>query len=276
VVKRDMYNKQSISYKFFSILIPVFILINCHSERKPHPFIVQPKLLSTKEPLAYPVEALNLGIEGKTVIRILVDTDGYITESTILESSGSHLLDESALKMVKSSLYEPGTIDGVPGIFELHIPMYFKLGNTYDLLNDIDEWLEQTLLYQEEIERATAESKSESYENLFFHYQEMAQEISYTRSKDVNNIILDIVAKSVSRDWREYRDKWPLGFLLYQDYIKRYPDSKYISNSLDGLIRHFEREKKILEYYTYSKPPYSTIYSQILNGLIKAYDQKHF
>jgi TonB family protein len=252
------------------------MLINCHAEKKPYPLIVQPKLLTTKEPLAYPVDAFNLGIQGRTIIRILVDTEGYITESTILESSGSKLLDESALNIVKSSLYEPGTIDGVPGIFELHIPIHFILDNAYDLLIDIDDWLEQTLLYQEEIKKATAITKSESYENLFFHYQEMAQEISYTRSKKVNDIILDIVENSVSRDWSGYRDEWPLGFLLYQDYITRYPDSKYISNSLDGLIRYFEREKKILEHYTYSKPPYSTIYSKILNGLIEAYDQKHF
>jgi protein TonB len=262
--------------KFYSFPILILTLTACHPEIKHKPIVVQPELLYTKEALSYPVEAFNLGIEGTTVIRLMVDTEGNITESTILESSGSPILDHSALKMVNSSVYEPGTIDGDPALFELHVPVQFKLDNTYDLLEDLDNWLEQTLKYREEIENATSTTKTDSYEKLFNHYQELAREIGYTRSKSANDIILDIVEESVRKPWVEYRKKWPLGFLLYEDYIKRYTDSEYISNTIDELISYLERDKKILEHYTYSKKPYATIYSLILNELIKVYDKKLF
>lgn len=266
---------QQIFYIFYFLFPLLFIFLNCNPELQHEPVIEEPKLLFTKEPLAYPVEAYNLGIEGKTVVKIMIDPEGDISESTILESSGSHVLDESALKMVKSSVYEPGTIDGVPGEFELHIPVHFKLDNTYDLIEDIDYWLEQTLIYRKEL-KVDSVNSSELYKQLFYHYQKLAREIGYTRSKDANNTILSIINDSLARPWIEFKKKWPLGFLLYRDYISRYPESEYQTDSLDDLIRYLDREKKILEYYTYTKQPYATIYSLILNELIKAYDQKQF
>jgi protein TonB len=251
-------------------------LIACHTDFKREPIIVQPKLLFSKEPFSYPVEAFNLGIEGRTVIELMIDEEGNIIESSVLESSGSPLLDESALRMLKSSVYEPGTIDGAPGIFELHIPVHFRLANAYDLIDDIDNWLEQTTAYQEDIRNSTTATISELYGELYYHYHKMAREIGYTRSKNVNNDILNIVTQNVCGSWPEYRTEWPLGFLLYKDYINRYPDTVYKANAIDGLIRYLERDKKILEHYSYSKPPYSTIYSLILKELIQAYDQKHF
>jgi len=262
--------------KFYSLPILILILTACHSGGKHRPIIIQPKLLFTKEALSYPVEAFNLGIEGTTVIRLMVDTEGNITESTIFESSGSPLLDQAALQMVNSSVYEPGTIDGDPALFELHVPVNFKLDNTYVLLEDIDNWLKETLNYRKQLESATSTTKTESYKKLFYHYQELAREISYTRSMSANDVILDIVEESVSKPWTEYEKKWPLGFLLIEDYIIRYEKSDYISNAIDELITYLERDKKILEHYTYSKKPYATIYSLILNELIKVYDKKLF
>ena len=260
----------------FFLLLPIILVFStCTPEFKHQPVIEEPKLLFTKEPLAYPVEAFNLGIEGRTVIKLMIDPEGNIREATILESSGSHVLDESALRMAKSSVYEPGTIDGVPGEFELHIPVQFKLENTYDLIEDIDYWLEQTLIYQKELEADTV-NIHELYEELFYHYQKLAREIGYTRSKDANETIMSFIDVALSQPWVEYQKKWPLGFLLYRDYMSRYPESEYQTNSLDGLIRYLEREKKILEHYTYTKQPYATIYSLILNELIDAYDQKQF
>jgi hypothetical protein len=193
-----------------------------------------------------------------------------------LETSGSPILDESALNMLKSSVYEPGTIDGAPGIFELHIPVHFRLANVFDLIDDIDNWLEQTITYQEAIKNSTPATISELYEKLYYHYHDMAREIGYTRSKNVNDDILDIMIKSVYGSWSEYKTEWPLGFLLYKDYITRYPDSRYKADAIDGLIRYLERDKKILEHYSYSKPPYASVYSLVLNELINAYDQKLF
>ena len=260
-------------YNFYSLPILILVLTACHSGRKHESTVIKPELLFRKEALSYPVEAFNLGIEGTTVIRLMVDTEGNVTESAILESSGSPILDHSALQLVNSSVYEPGTIDGDPALFELHVPVHFRLDNKYELLEDIDNWLEKTLIYQKEIENATSTSKAKSYEKLFSHYRELAREIGYTRSKSANDVILDLVEESVGKPWVEYRKEWPLGFLLYEDYIKKYVDSEYIPDTIDELISDLERDKKILEHYTYSKKPYATIYSLILNELIKVYDK---
>jgi len=263
-------------FKYYFLTLLLLCLIACHTELKRKPTIIQPKLLFTEESFSYPLEAFNLGIEGRTVIKLLIDEEGNIIESSVLEPSGSPILDESALKMIKSSVYEPGTIDGVPGRFELHIPVHFRLANVYDLIDDIDNWLEQTAAFHEEIMNSRTAVDSVLYEKLYYHYHDLAREIGYTRSKNVNSDILDIVKKNVGGSWSEYKTEWPLGFLLYKDYISRYPDSWYNSHAIDGLIRYLERDKKILEHYAYSKPPFAAIYSLILNELINAFEQKLF
>ncbi len=265
-------------FKIFKIYLFIISIlgISCHSELKREPIIIQPKLLFTEKPFSYPVEAYNLGIEGRTVIKLLVDDEGNIMESSVFETSGSPILDESALEMLNSSVYEPGTIDGVPGIFELHIPVHFRLANVYDLIEDVDSWFEKAVAYQEEIKDSTTTVNSELYEKLYYHYHDMAREIGHTRSKIVNTVILDIVDNTIRGAWPDHSNEWPLGFLLYKDYIIRYPDSGYRSHAIDGLIRYLERDKKILEHYSYSKPPFAAIYSLILKELIKVYDQKLF
>ena len=49
----------------------------------------------------YPIEALSSGKQGRTVLDLLVDKSGTVSEATVAESSGSPILDEAAVKGMK-------------------------------------------------------------------------------------------------------------------------------------------------------------------------------
>lgn len=55
----------------------------------------------------YPELAKQAGIEGTTVIKMLVDIDGSVMEVKILKSSGNQMLDQSALAAAKNSKFTP-------------------------------------------------------------------------------------------------------------------------------------------------------------------------
>ncbi|MCX7995225.1 MAG: energy transducer TonB [candidate division WOR-3 bacterium] len=55
----------------------------------------------------YPTLAIKAGIEGKTVVKMLVDVDGSVIAAEILKSSGNGMLDESALDAAKKSRFTP-------------------------------------------------------------------------------------------------------------------------------------------------------------------------
>jgi len=257
----------------FLLILLTLLQLTCHPEKSEDSVIVKPKLLSIEESLKYPAEAFNKGIEGKVFIRFLVNTEGNVIEAKVLKSSGSEILDEAALKMVRSSVYESGTVNGVASEFWIHTPVQFKLDADNEIIDDIGEWREQALTYQKEIRSDTGLQKSELYKVLFYHYQTLARDISDTRTKKANETILSIVEKSISNPWNKYEDTWPLGFLLFQDYIKRYPESEYSSKSRTALIKHLQREIEMLEQKSISESPYAAIYSLISEYLKELYDQ---
>jgi protein TonB len=229
--------------------------MSCHPERVEESSIVQPKLLTAHTSFNYPPAAHNQGIEGKVVVRLLVNKEGQVIDTKILRSSGYEILDAAALKMVRSSVYEPGTIEGVVSDFWLHLPIEFKLDEKHRFTEDIS------------LEEPSGLKK------LYYHYQHLAYEIGKSRSMVANKSVLIIVEESVSQPWLEFQGLWPLGFLLFQDYIGRYPESDYASKSHDELIGYLQHEISILEQKSFADTRYATIYSLISEYLKKLYDQ---
>lgn len=67
---------------------------------------VKPQPISMPSP-TYPPLAAKAGIEGKTVVKMLVDTDGSVIAVEVIKSSGNQMLDESAITAAKQSKFTP-------------------------------------------------------------------------------------------------------------------------------------------------------------------------
>ncbi len=63
----------------------------------------------------YPAASRRLGEQGSVVLQVLVDTDGRVIDSKLLQSSGYDRLDQAALAGVRSDYrFVPGTVGGKP------------------------------------------------------------------------------------------------------------------------------------------------------------------
>jgi protein TonB len=63
----------------------------------------------------YPPTSRRLGEQGSVVLQVLVDVDGRVLESKLVQSSGFDRLDQAALDGVKTNYrFAPGTVDGTP------------------------------------------------------------------------------------------------------------------------------------------------------------------
>jgi TonB family protein len=67
----------------------------------------------------YPRQAVARDIEGETVIRLVLDANGVITESSILSSTPEGVFEDAALRMAKQFRFRPAQRGGqnVPAIF---------------------------------------------------------------------------------------------------------------------------------------------------------------
>ncbi len=79
--------------------------------------------------IKYPNECRAKGIEGRATVKFLVDTDGNVRNVTIDRSSGNTMLDEEALRVVRSSpKWTNGQYsNGDPAIVSLTMPVVFVL-----------------------------------------------------------------------------------------------------------------------------------------------------
>ncbi len=77
----------------------------------------------------YPMLARRRGEQGTVLLRVRVRTDGSVAEAEIKQSSGSTLLDDTALRTVRDSWrFTPARLDGVPVESWVEVPIRFVLG----------------------------------------------------------------------------------------------------------------------------------------------------
>jgi len=77
----------------------------------------------------YPSEAAKNGVKGRVVVRFLIKTDGKVSEVKIIQSSGSALLDQEAIRIIKKSSgkWIPGKVKGKSVNSYVQIPITFEL-----------------------------------------------------------------------------------------------------------------------------------------------------
>ena len=81
------------------------------------------------ENINYPADAQNNNIQGKVILKFVIDTDGSADRVEVLRSIDP-LLDNEAVRVVSSITgFKPGKQGGVPVPVWFTLPVVFKLGN---------------------------------------------------------------------------------------------------------------------------------------------------
>lgn len=76
--------------------------------------------------VVYPEVAKKAGIEGKVILRVLVDTDGSVKKVLVLNSD-SKMLDQAAIDAVSKATFTPAIQNKQPVMVWVSIPITFKL-----------------------------------------------------------------------------------------------------------------------------------------------------
>ena len=77
--------------------------------------------------IRYPQVPLEAGIQGTVIVSFVVDTDGSITDATVVKSVENYL-DWEARRIVRHlPNFTPGIRNGRPSRFKFNIPVKFTL-----------------------------------------------------------------------------------------------------------------------------------------------------
>lgn len=90
----------------------------------------QPELIggmkALQEAVEYPEFARKAGLEGRVIVRFVVDENGNVTNPTV--TSGVHeLLNKAAIEAVKDQKFKPGMQRGKPVKVRMSLPVTFRL-----------------------------------------------------------------------------------------------------------------------------------------------------
>ena len=94
---------------------------------KVHPYYKvdqKPTIISSPRPV-YPEFALEAGIEGQVMVKIVIDKIGNVTSANIIKSIPT--FDAAALKAVKTWKFKPAVHEGRTVSVNMVIPIQFKL-----------------------------------------------------------------------------------------------------------------------------------------------------
>jgi protein TonB len=91
------------------------------------PGVVPPKLVTIQKP-EYPPMARRLGIEGDVVVAVLVDENGRVLDSRLVERVPQNVgINEAAVAAARSARYQPATKEGVRVRMWTNLRLPFRL-----------------------------------------------------------------------------------------------------------------------------------------------------
>jgi protein TonB len=89
----------------------------------------KPVVVTDAQPV-YPQNAIDQGIEGTVVVKVVIDKNGRVSNAEIFRSIPQ--LDNAALQTVRAKVFSPGKVGGAPVNTEMNIPIEFVLpADTY-------------------------------------------------------------------------------------------------------------------------------------------------
>ena len=96
-----------------------------HSEEQPAPgFDIQSYL---RENLNYPADAKRNNVQGRVIVKFIINEDGKVSNATIVRGIGGECDEEAKRVVMHMPAWKPGKQDGKPVKVYYTLPILFKL-----------------------------------------------------------------------------------------------------------------------------------------------------
>lgn len=199
-----------------------------------------------KEPrLFYPMAALENSYSGTPRVIIYISKNGTVENSAILKSSGIGVLDSAAVEYSRNFVFNPAKRNGEPINSRMAMDIRFEFSN---MKWDAADYVEEVNDLYNQIRAAVPEDKNAIEKQVLNKHNEFV-----SKMKDLTNynrVIGMVIQKNIYNEWKNDWDSWPLSFLLFHDFIQRFPDY----NNLNAVKEELENSLKSDILYIKSSP----------------------
>jgi TonB family protein len=210
--------------KLLSLII-VFINFACgfHVEQNQEPNYIPPTVKSQPR-LIYPKLAQENFYSGSSKIVMFVNKTGLVDKLYVTKSSGYEVLDKAALEYCKNLIFNPAVRNNEAVdariVWDIKFNFSDKNLDANNYLHDMEN------LYRKISKAKTGERNLIEKEILNKHNEFI------TNMKDglnFNIYISQVISPEITTEWEKDWNAFPLSFLLYHDFLKRFQDYDSIS-----------------------------------------------
>ncbi len=201
----------------------------------------RPARVAGDRELDYPLSAQIDRLEGEVTTVVFVNREGKPEEVKIIQSSGYDVLDSAAYRFVTTLNFVPAAMNDKPVDSWTRLVLRYKLT---DIPFDEKRWLDEVTGLQSQIRTAaTAAEREALLKKLYVRYVGLSTFTAKNPRLSINDAVRRVCLKKTNEHWADLADVLPLSFAVYDDFLRRYPDSELSERVKEDLIRHLNAAK---------------------------------
>ena len=169
--------------------------------------------------LFYPMDALQNSYSGTPRVVLFISKTGKVDKVQLLKSSGFGVLDSAAIDYSKNFIFNPAERNGQPVDSRMAMDIKFVFSNqTWNA----DRYVSEVKDLYDQLASAVPADRNDIETEIFEKHNEFNNKM-----KDLttfNQYIGMVISQNLNAEWKNDWDSYPLSFLLYHDFIQRFPD----------------------------------------------------
>lgn len=201
-----------------------------------------PPTIKEQPKLFYPVYAQENSIYGNIKASLRIDKTGHVEKVFIFQSAGSIILDNAVKEFCSKLVFIPASLNGQAidsrVIWEVKFNFTDDVFSANEYLKNIAELYE---LANRSIARERMKLLQEAIERHIKYINKNSDALNF------NNVMSKLIDYDIVREWKDYWNSYPLSFLIFHDFMKRFSDYDSIEfvkatmfNSLRNDLQYIE------------------------------------
>ena len=192
----------------------------------------------------YPLIAMRDGLEGSVEMNLLVDKNGDVKKAVVNRSSGYEILDIAAKEFAKKLQYDPARKEGKPIEVWVSRTMHFQLVDKAFLPS---AYINKIKSLSELAVRSSDKIKYQALRHILECHEELSEYLGQKPHLNYNRYIRLFIDPKIYQEWQELWEDWPLHYLVFHDFILRYPDSGLKSRAVNSLLYFINKDIAFIE-----------------------------
>lgn len=217
------------------ILLLLFTLACGHNVEKIEEQNFIPAALKNQPRIIYPKDAQEKSYSGITRMILSISNVGTVGKVFLEKSSGHEMLDKAAIEYCKNLIFYPAKLNDKTIYSRIRWGIKFNISNqdwsTNRYINEIKD------LYNSLVQSTSNERNKIEREILIKHndfVDKMNDALNFNTTSE------QVILPKISEEWKNDWNGWPLSFLLYHDFLVRFPEYDSLSSVKTQLLKSLQ------------------------------------